>query len=75
MMTFLKVIISRLTCEASFGSSWQVSDASVSVKCDAVTWEWKYRGKAFWEVNAPALATIHLGPDQPISESQTHAKL
>ena len=56
MVTFLEVIIKKLTLGAPSGSSCRVGDAAFTVRYCSDIWEWEYLGETFWDVHDLAKA-------------------
>jgi hypothetical protein len=56
MMTFLEVIIKKLTLETPSGSSCRVGGAAFTVRYCSDIWEWEYLGETFWDVHDLAKA-------------------
>jgi len=68
MMTFLEVIIKKLTLETPSGSSCRVGDAAITVRYCSDIWEWEYLGETFWDVHDLAKAIA-------IGGTATHQKV
>jgi|GEM_PF-449417 hypothetical protein len=69
MMTFLEVIIKKLTLGTPSGSSCRVGDASFTVRYCSDIWEWEYLGETFWDVHdlAKAMARGSTATPQKVS--------
>ncbi len=61
MMTFLEVLIKKVTLSTPSGSSCQIGDASFTVRYCSDIWEWEYRGETFWDVHDLAKAIARGG--------------
>ena len=68
-MTFLEVVIQKLTLKTPSGSSCRVGDASFTVRYCSDIWEWEYQGETFWDVHdlAKAIARKNTATAQKIS--------
>ena len=69
MMTFLEVVIKKLTLETPSGSSCRVGGASFTVRYCSDIWEWEYLGETFWDVHdlAKAIARGSAAASQKVS--------
>jgi len=69
MMTFLEVIIKKVTLETPSGSSCRVGGASFTVRYCSDIWEWEYLGETFWDVHdlAKAIARGSAAASQKVS--------
>ena len=69
MMTFLEVIIKKLTLATPSGSSCRVGDAAFTVRYCSDIWEWEYLGETFWDVHdlAKAIASGGTATHQKVS--------
>ena len=69
MMTFLEVIIKKLTLVTPSGSCCRVGDVSFTVRYCSDIWEWEYLGETFWDVHdlAKAIASGSTATHQKVS--------
>jgi hypothetical protein len=57
-MTFMEVIIMKMTRGIANGGNCRVGDATITVRCGTDIWECEYGGRTFWNLQDLAEAII-----------------